>query len=216
MARRERGRRAGLTREAILGTALDLVDREGLKALSMRRLGASLGVEAMALYHHVDGKEALLDGLVEHVFAQPSSARPPEGRDWREWMRSYADELLATLSAHPAVLPLVISRPAQTPRNHEAMEHALLALEENGFEPSLALHAVYALNGLVIGHAIITAAGVTDESASGPVDAAAYPRFAAASHSGGGAAARFEFALGALLDGFAAARSRSNQAADRP
>src|SRR5690606_27337319 len=129
VARRQRGQRAGLTREAILDAALELADREGLKALSMRRLGAALGVEAMALYHHVDGKEALFDGLVEHVFAQ-TSARPSSRRDWREWARAYAEELRSTLSAHPNVLPLVVSRPAQTPRNHEAMERAITALEE--------------------------------------------------------------------------------------
>ncbi|GAB3660037.1 TetR/AcrR family transcriptional regulator C-terminal domain-containing protein [Glycomyces tarimensis] len=207
MARRERGRRAGLTREAILSAALDLADREGLQALSMRRLGASLGVEAMALYHHVAGKEALFDGLVEYVFAQ-TSAQPSGRRDWREWMRAYAGELLATLLAHPNVLPLVVSRPAQTPRNHEAMEHALVALEASGFEASLALDIVYALNGLVVGHAVIAADDDALTAASQAIDAAAYPRFAAASRSDHGAAARFDFALQAMLDGFAAALDR--------
>lgn len=205
MAQRERGQRAGLTREAILAAALDLADREGLKALSMRRLGAALGVEAMALYHHVAGKEALLDGLVEHVFAQ-TSARPSSGRDWREWAREYAAELLATLTAHPNVLPLVVSRPAQTPRNHEAVEHAIAELERSGFDPGLALDVVYALNGLVVGHAVIAAAE-PHAAAPEPIDAAAYPRFAAASRSDR-SASRFAFALGAMLDGFAAALDR--------
>jgi AcrR family transcriptional regulator len=207
VARRQRGQRAGLTREAILDAALELADREGLKALSMRRLGAALGVEAMALYHHVDGKEALFDGLVEHVFAQ-TSARPSSRRDWREWARAYARELRSTLSAHPNVLPLVVSRPAQTPRNHEAMERAIAALEENGFEAELALDVVYALNGLVVGHAVIAADSGARATAPEPIDEAAYPRFAAASRGGHGAAARFEFALQAMLDGFAAALER--------
>lgn len=208
MARRERGQRAGLTREAILGAALDMVDREGLKAVSMRRLGSSLGVEAMALYHHIDGKEALFDGLVEHVFAH-ASAQPFKGGDWREWMRAYAEGLLATLSAHPNVLPLVVSRPAQTPRNHKAMERALLELEESGFEPRLALDVVYALNGLVVGYAVIAADDESRATELEPIDAEAYPRFAAASRPGHSPVTRFEFALRAMLDGFAAALDRS-------
>ncbi|MFF9210652.1 MULTISPECIES: TetR/AcrR family transcriptional regulator [unclassified Streptomyces] len=61
----DRGRYGRLSRERVLATALELVDREGLSALSMRRLGAELGVEAMALYRYAEGKDALLDGLVE-------------------------------------------------------------------------------------------------------------------------------------------------------
>lgn len=209
MAQRERGQRAGLTREAILAAALELADREGLKALSMRRLGAALGVEAMALYHHVAGKEALLDGLVEHVFAQ-TSARPSNRGDWREWARDYAVELLETLTAHPNVLPLVVSRPAQTPRNHEAVEHAIAELEHSGFAPGLALDVVYAVNGLVVGHAVMAAAAASHAAAPEPIDAAAYPRFAAASRSDR-SASRFAFALQAMLDGFAAALDRGEE-----
>src|SRR6476661_7420438 len=59
-----------LSRDLVLETAIALVDHEGLGALSMRRLGQELGVEAMSLYHHVANKEALLDGMVESVVAE--------------------------------------------------------------------------------------------------------------------------------------------------
>src|SRR4029077_16611494 len=59
-----------LTREAILRQALELADRDGLRALSMRRLGRELGVEAMSLYRHVGSKQALLEGLVELVLGE--------------------------------------------------------------------------------------------------------------------------------------------------
>ncbi|HEY6737567.1 MAG TPA: TetR family transcriptional regulator, partial [Actinopolymorphaceae bacterium] len=79
MAQQQRqGQRVGLTRERVLDAALALVDREGLAALSMRRLGAELGVEAMTLYHHVANKAALLDGLVERIF---TFAEPPLRED---------------------------------------------------------------------------------------------------------------------------------------
>jgi len=68
--KRTRADRAGLSREQVLDAALDLVDRDGVGALSMRRLGAELGVEAMTLYHYLPNKDALLDGIVERVMAQ--------------------------------------------------------------------------------------------------------------------------------------------------
>lgn len=67
MTERRSGAKAGLTRERVLDAALDFVDTHGLPALSMRKLGAGLGVEAMSLYRHVPNKDALLDGLVDRV-----------------------------------------------------------------------------------------------------------------------------------------------------
>jgi AcrR family transcriptional regulator len=61
----DRGRYGRLTKERVLASALEIVDRDGLSGLSMRKLGAELGVEAMALYRYASGKDALLDGLVE-------------------------------------------------------------------------------------------------------------------------------------------------------
>ena len=65
-----RSARGALSRERVLKAALDLADAEGLAGVTMRRLAADLGVEAMSLYHHVPGKEALLDGLVEALVAE--------------------------------------------------------------------------------------------------------------------------------------------------
>src|SRR4051812_47064186 len=66
----DRGQYGRLSRERVLAAALALVDREGLSALSMRRLGAELGVEAMALYRYAASKDALLDGLVEALYLE--------------------------------------------------------------------------------------------------------------------------------------------------
>jgi AcrR family transcriptional regulator len=81
----DRGRYGRLSRERVLASALALVDREGLSALSMRRLGAELGVEAMALYRYAPNKDALLDGLVEALYLSleerlgAEAARAPTG-----------------------------------------------------------------------------------------------------------------------------------------
>ena len=72
--KRTRADRAGLSRGQVLDAALDLVDRDGVAALSMRRLGAELGVEAMTVYHYLPNKDALLDGIVERVMAQAETA----------------------------------------------------------------------------------------------------------------------------------------------
>ena len=88
-----RGRRVGLTRSRVLDAALEIIDRDGLAALSMRRLGAALGVEAMTIYHYVPNKDALLDGVLEEVFRQSYSRRLRSG-SWQEQLRSYAHPLV--------------------------------------------------------------------------------------------------------------------------
>ena len=70
-----------LTREAVLRRALEVVDREGLDALTMRRLGVELGVEAMAFYHHFGSKQGLLEGIDDERVLGPRSRR-------RGWQRS--------------------------------------------------------------------------------------------------------------------------------
>ncbi|MEV0431514.1 TetR/AcrR family transcriptional regulator C-terminal domain-containing protein [Micromonospora sp. NPDC050495] len=214
-ASRTRGQRAGITRQAILQAALRLADREGLAALSMRRLGAELGVEAMTLYHHVPNKNALLDGMVEHV---ASEANPPSfgNSSWREELRDYAHSLLAALSAHPNVVPLFMSQPAVTPQNLRTMEAALETLCAAGFEPRRALDVVYSLTEFVLGHAAIQV-GAARAGQDGPgraaslsaVDQDAYPLLSQAARADQkhGTMSRFDFTLEALLSGFDTARS---------
>ena len=96
-----------LTRERILDAAQAIVTEEGLEAVSMRRVAASLGAGAMSLYNHVPNKEALLAGLAERVFAQ---VQVPEGASRRELAGSWARSVRATLAANRQMLPLVLSR----------------------------------------------------------------------------------------------------------
>lgn len=163
-SKRTRGERAGLTREIVLDAALGLIDREGRAALTMRRLGAELGVEAMTLYHHVPNKDALLDGLVERVFAEalPLPGGPEgapggtlgdgEATDWRAFLRAYADSLRTALLRHPGVLPLVTGRPAVTPATLDAVERGLRTLTSAGFALGPAVDSLNALSLFVVGH----------------------------------------------------------------
>ncbi|MFE7312165.1 TetR/AcrR family transcriptional regulator C-terminal domain-containing protein [Streptomyces sp. NPDC057555] len=214
---RTRGQRAGLTRQSILEAALALADREGLKALSMRRLGAELGVEAMTLYHHVASKDALLDGVVEQVFAEVAPPRF-QAASWRADLRDYAGALLTALLAHPNVVPLVVSRPATTPRNLQAMENALASLRTAGFPLDRALDVLYAISGFVVGHvaAEVDPARRDDRRTATDrlhplldLDPDEFPLLTAAARTErprSGADSRFDFALEAMLAGFDAAR----------
>ncbi|MEU6881485.1 TetR/AcrR family transcriptional regulator C-terminal domain-containing protein [Streptomyces sp. NPDC046712] len=202
-ANRARGQRAGLTRQAVLEAALQLVDREGLKALSMRRLGAELGVEAMTLYHHVPNKIALLDGVIEQVVAE---AVPPEfgAATWRDDLSAYAHALIAALGAHPHAVPLLLSRPAMTPRNLRTLEAVVGMLYEAGFPLPRTLDVLYSLTSFVVGHAAAQAGDVGGTGSMAALDPEAYPLLVGAAREAGedAAQARFAFALDALLSGF--------------
>src|SRR4051794_9883466 len=91
--------RARLSRERVLTAAVALADAGGLEALTMRRLGEDLGVEAMSLYKHVANKEDLLDGMVDLVFAEIDL--PREHAEWRTAMRARAVSARSALTRHP-------------------------------------------------------------------------------------------------------------------
>ncbi|MFE7628509.1 TetR/AcrR family transcriptional regulator C-terminal domain-containing protein [Streptomyces sp. NPDC057509] len=202
-ARRARGQRAGLTRRAVLEAALRLVDREGMKALSMRRLGDELGVEAMTVYHHVPNKSALLDGMVEQIVAE---AVPPAfgAATWREDLDAYAHALAAALGAHPNAVPLLLSRAAMTPHNLGMIEAVVGMLYEAGFRLPRTLDIIYSLTSFVVGHAAAQVGNIDGAGSLASFDAESYPLMVrAAREAGGGTAdARFDFALDALLSGF--------------
>jgi AcrR family transcriptional regulator len=172
----------------------------------MRRLGAELGVEAMTLYHHVPNKAALLDGLVELVV---SAVRPGEGAgEGADRLRAFAVAFRAELLRHPAVIPLVATRPARSPAALAAVEESAAALGRSGLGPVAALRAVNAVATFVVGHCLAEVAatpGHAEESAQEPLDLADFPVLAAAVAAGLGSPAdhqaRFDLALDALLGG---------------
>jgi TetR/AcrR family transcriptional regulator, tetracycline repressor protein len=130
--------KAKLSRQLILERALALADAEGLRAVTMRRLGSELGVEAMSLYHHVPNKEALLDGLVELVLEEARVMPPRPG--WREHMTAHAHALRAAGHAHPRVMQLFSTRAVRSPAWAGAVEDTLAVLRGAGFGPQEAVH----------------------------------------------------------------------------
>jgi AcrR family transcriptional regulator len=106
-------RNGKITRGVVLAAALDIVDREGADALSMRRLAHALDRDPMILYRHAANKAAVLDGVAETVLAQ--LIVDPADPDWQAQLRAVARRYRALALAHPHVVPLLVTRPLATP-----------------------------------------------------------------------------------------------------
>jgi AcrR family transcriptional regulator len=137
-----RRRRAPLTRDRILATALALADRHGLEALTMRALGEALSVEAMSLYNHVRGKADLLTGIGDLVLDQIEF--PTKGGNWRDGMRAAMRSAWRVTTAHPNVVPLLLGSPADTPGSRALAERVLAGMVPAGFTPAEA-HRIFRL-----------------------------------------------------------------------
>ena len=148
-AKRAAKRRAALTRERILRTAIGLADRDGIESLSMRNLGGKLGVEAMSLYNHVRNKEDMLDGMVDVVFSEIDL--PRSGADWRTAMRQRAISAHQVLLRHPWAIPLMESRATPGPANLRHHDAVLGSLRTAGFSVDMAAHAYSILDGYIYG-----------------------------------------------------------------
>jgi AcrR family transcriptional regulator len=152
----DRGRKARLSRELVLAKALEVVDAEGLDALTMRRLGQELGRDPMSLYRYAENRAALLDGVSELVLNQ--LAIHPEDPDWKEQLRGIAHNLRLLALEHPNVVPLLVTRPLSTPLGLRPLgtlrplEQILSLLIGAGFDASDALHVYRAYYGFLYGH----------------------------------------------------------------
>jgi len=131
--------RKSLTREGIAGAALAVIDREGLPALSMRRIGTELGVEGMALYRHFPQKDAILDAVVDLVVGRIVYRH---AGDRRTSLRLLSLDLRAKVLAHPNALPLVAARWLQTDALRAVLAEASADLASTGVEVHALLHAL--------------------------------------------------------------------------
>jgi AcrR family transcriptional regulator len=144
--------RIPLNRQRVLGAAVALADRGGVRSLSMRKLAHELGVEAMSLYHHVANKDDILDGIVDVVFSEIEL--PSGDADWRAAMRQRAISAREALLRHPWAAGLMESRSTPGPatlRHHDAV---LGILRTAGFSLELAAHAFSVLDSYIYGFAL--------------------------------------------------------------
>jgi AcrR family transcriptional regulator len=147
----EKPRREPLSRERIIRAALRVMDEEGLEAVSMRRIGRELGVEAMSLYNHVRDKEDILDSLCEEVLTE---FRIPEAEDWAEAARLGGREYRRLLLAHPNVLTLMTERksPMTDPDSLRAYEFGLDIFRRAGLSAVDSMKAFHAFGGYIMGY----------------------------------------------------------------
>jgi AcrR family transcriptional regulator len=148
----EQQARPRLNRDRVIDAAVALADAGGLESLSMRKLGEALGVEAMSLYTHVSGKDDLLDGMTDAVFAEIDL--PVTDQDWRTAMRDRALSARAALTRHPWAIRLMQSRTSPGPatlRHHDAV---IGTLRRSGFSLELTAHAFSAIDAYVYGFAL--------------------------------------------------------------
>jgi AcrR family transcriptional regulator len=145
-------RRAPLSRDQVLRAAVALADEGGIGALSMRKLGQTLGVEAMSLYNHVASKGDLVDGMIDVVFSE--IGLPPGDGGWKPAMRQRAISAREVLGRHRWAIGLMESRRTPGPatlRHHDAV---LGCLRAAGFSVELTAHAYSLLDSYIYGFAL--------------------------------------------------------------
>jgi len=169
--------RVPLDRDRIVDTAVKFVEEQGLRELTMRRLGGVLGVEAMSLYRYVSGRDDLLDGIVERLMAgmydDPDVLKEP--RDgWQDYLQRMAHGVRRMAIGHPQAFPLVASRPTEAPwirpplRHLEGVELFLNALITEGFSDEAAVAAYRAFTSFLLGNLLLE---VSNRGADiGPLD----------------------------------------------
>jgi AcrR family transcriptional regulator len=139
-----------LTRERIISAAVELIEREGVDAVSMRRIAAQLDSGVMSLYNYVPSKAALLEGVAEHVMSGIEYTFDPDA-SWEDQVRSQARAFWQALRAYPRCAMVTVSRPATSAAELRPMEHALTLLRSAGFGEEDAVRVVRVFTGYIVG-----------------------------------------------------------------
>src|SRR2546428_10406381 len=144
--------RAVLSRERIVAAAVSLIDTEGLDALSMRRLGHALDVEAMSLYRHFPSKGALLEAVVARLLAELPVPAPTAAR-WQDAFRALARAYRVLLTRHPNAIPLLATLELSNPGSLAVAGAVMALFSAAGFDPRTSLYVVATGESFVIGFA---------------------------------------------------------------
>lgn len=166
----------------IIATAIDFVDKRGLTALTMRRLGKELGVEAMALYRYVNGREDLLEGMVDQMVGElhlrSDNALLEATSGWQAYLQWLAHGVRSLAREHPKVFPLIATKHPAAPwlrpplRSLRVVEDFLTTLISRGFDDNRAVQAYRAFSSFLLGHLLLEAAllGAETGPAEEPLD----------------------------------------------
>ena len=208
----------------ILHAAVGFIDANGLSKLTMRRLGAHLGVEAMALYRYVPGREQLLDGVVEVVMDELYETTHAGGlsTSWQEYLQMQAHAVRTLAIDHPRIFPLVATRPPSAPwlrpplRSLRWVESFLQGLRGYGFDPAASVAVYRSFATFLLGALLLEAGTLEDLTITDKVnlafietdDLSAYPLISemADELKDGGFEPEFEAALEDLIERVAVMR----------
>ena len=146
--------RPPLSRDEIVGAAVALADEDGMAAVSMRKVAARLGVEAMSLYHHVANKDDLLDGMVDAVMAEFEVPAEADVADWRDALRHRCRSARASLRRHPWAIGLLDSRMTPGPATFHHYDAVIATLRRGGFSVAGAAHAFALIDAFLYGFAL--------------------------------------------------------------
>lgn len=187
--RSRRGERR-LDRNQVVRAAIALVDEHGVDALTMRRLGRQLGVEAMSLYGYVASRENLIDGVIEAVveelFDDPDT-KLMDTDGWQDYLVRVAHSVRRSALAHPQLFPVLATKPPEAPwlrpplRSLQWVESFLASLRTHGFDDEAAVYTYRAFTSFLLGHLLLEVAALGVRT--GPLPE---PDHAARSKDGGG------------------------------
>ena len=149
--------RGHIDRAAVVARALAIADRDGLPAVSMRTLAHELGVAPMALYRHVSDKDDLLDALIDALLTEIEL--PAASTEWRRDLRDLAHALRAAGHRHPAVFPLLVSRPVTSVAAHRPVETLLAILDRAGISPRGSVHINHVVTTYILGFVVSELSG---------------------------------------------------------
>ena len=145
-------KRQRLTADRVLDGAMALADQIGVHDLTIRRLAEALDTKPMTIYHHLPNKEAILDGMVDRVFAEID--RPPADLGWKPAMRHRCQSAREVLSRHPWAVPLMESRTNPLPETLGHHDAVLGCLRRGGLTLEMTAHAYALLDSYVYGFAL--------------------------------------------------------------
>lgn len=206
------GIRGTLSREQIVAAALELVDEQGAEQLSMRRLGQRLGVDPMAIYHHLPNKSAVLDGIVEAIWGGIVAPSPVPGETWQEILVGVFTAFRRRLLEHPRAISIVSARTAATPAMFALIDTTIGRVEAAGMPGAEAMPLIDSLSAFTLGKLLGEASATNAEGAARlreslqAITPASHPHLVATLAGGYGPAPREQFDRGlrALIAGWTA------------
>ena len=220
MSKNSSAQSATLNKDRVIVAAIKLADVGGIDAMSMRKLGRELGVEAMAVYHHFAGKNQLIEGMIDYVHKEIEL--PTDLTDWRAYMQSRAASAFEVLVRHPWASPIMEAGVNPGPSTLKDSENMIKCFRQAGFSIEMTVHAVTVLNiyiyGAAMQYARLSFSNVEQAAELGesvkqqfPVDAYPYLAEMISQHmlkAGYNSKDEFEFGLNLILDGIAKFESK--------